>query len=293
MKRKKVLLGAGAIMFFVMLLLGVLKVVGITDTPEINASEKAEPAGGEKTELKLDTIHKDTDWYIKHAHFHEWIEEEMPKDNNPAMCLVCHGNNPHANAKMTRSILNMHTVFCACETCHFRFDPKEKGKYGFRWYDGSEAIQASQRHYGTNYDAATGRVLMENTLVNFKITPFLMWEGKYYMVNLRQDAPEAKEYLSKKGTYSPEEQAAIKTKIHASIETKGRECSECHSVNTVIPFKKLGFDDERVKDLTGLNIVGMVDKYQKFYIPDIFKQKRMYDESALEETVGSAERSEK
>jgi hypothetical protein len=90
--------------------------------------------------------------------------------------------------------------------------------------------------------------------------------------------------LVKRGrAFTPEEQARLKTKIHTSIETKGRECAECHAVNGIISYHKLGFDAERVKDLTGLNIVGMVEKYQKFYIPDIFKQKRLYEAPIIEE----------
>ena len=284
METKRAVLGAGGVVLVCSLLLGLL-MLGLSDSPPVDAREGHAVVEKEHEwrSLQLGAIQSEADWYVKHEHFHNWLEEEMPVNPNPALCFVCHGSYPHANAKMTRSILNMHVIFCACETCHFRFDPKEAGKYGFRWYDGTPDIQASQRHYGTKYDPVTGRVLMESKMVNFKITPFLMWEGKYYMINLRQDAPEAQEYLAKKGTYTPEEQAAIKTRIHANIETKGRECGECHSVDGVIPFRRLGFDEERVKDLTGLNIVGMVQKYQKFYIPDIFKQKKLYDAPIIEE----------
>ncbi len=272
------------------LLLGFLA-LGVTKIPSAEAGDAhassghAKKGGADHTwrSLQLISIEQDAEEYIKRRHFHNWIEEEMPENPNPALCFVCHGSYPHANAKMTRSILNMHCIFCACETCHFKFDPKEKGKYGFRWYDGTTAVQAEQRHYGTKYDPVTGRVLMESRLVTFKITPYLMWRGKYYMINIRQDAPEAREYLSKKGNYTPEQQAAIKTKIHSNIETKGRECGECHSVDSVIPYAKLGFDAERQKDLAGLNIVGMVEKYQKFYIPDIFKQKKLYSAPIIEE----------
>ena len=221
---------------------------------------------------------------LKRTHFHNYIVEEMPVNPNPAFCFVCHGNYPHANAKQTRAILNMHCVFCACETCHFRFDPKERAQYGFRWYDGTTKIQGDERHYGTEYDVQSGRVLMEPGKTVSKITPYKMWEGKYYMINLRMDSPEAQAYLRKKGSISPAQQAAFKARLHTSISTKGRECGECHAVDGVINYKALGFDSERIKDLTGLNIAGMVSKYQKFYIPDIFKQQQMF-ESPLEEDI--------
>ena len=222
---------------------------------------------------------------LKRTHFHNYIVEELPVNPNPAFCFVCHGSAPHANAKKTRAILNMHTVFLACETCHFRFNPKERAKYGFRWYDGSVKIQGEERHYGTEYDPVSGRVLMEAARTVSKITPFKMWEGKYYMINLRMDAAEARAYIAKQREgLTPAEQAAFKTRLHTSISTKGRECGECHTINSIFNFPVLGFDDERIKDLIGLNIAGMVSKYQKFYIPDIFKQQRAF-ESPLEEDL--------
>ncbi len=227
----------------------------------------------------------DKTWdYLTRKHFHNYLVEEMPEDKNPALCFVCHGSFPHQNAKMTRSILNMHVIFISCEGCHFKYDPNEKEKFGFRWFDGGTSLQARQRHYGTKYDKVSGVVLMESEETLFKITPYLKHEGKYVMINMRQDDPWAqKMFVKRERQFTPEEQAKLKTTLHSSIETKGRECGECHSVNAIMNFKALGFDDERVKDLTGLNIVGMVEKYQKFYIPDIFKQKRLYEAPIIEE----------
>ncbi len=245
--------------------------------------EEAEaPADMEKD---LDVIKKQNLQYIQRQHFHEYLMEEMPQDPNQAICFHCHGPYPHQNAKKTRSMLNMHCVFAACETCHYKPAAKERARVGFRWFDGSDAIQASERHYGTTYDPVSGRVLMESGKTLFKITPYLEFEGRYYMVNLRLDSPEAQEFVVKRKEYSPQEQAAIKSKLHANIETKGYECGQCHSVDNPagLNYKRLGFDNERQKDLTGLSIVGMIEKYQRFYIPDIFKQEKLYSLPEAEE----------
>ncbi|MFQ5646180.1 MAG: hypothetical protein ACE5GM_04560 [bacterium] len=223
-------------------------------------------------------IDEDTQDYITHQHFHNYILNEVPVDQNPPFCYYCHGSYPHSNAKMTRSILNMHTIYLACESCHVRYSKRERARIGFRWFDGNvHTIQGDKRHYGTDYNPVSGRVLMEAGLIESKITPFKEWEGKYYMVNLRMDSPEASRYREQHRSLSAEQQSAIKSSIHANIETKGRECQECHSKNSLIPWRKLGFDPERIKDVTGLNIVGMVEKYQKFYIPNLFKQQMTFD----------------
>ena len=222
--------------------------------------------------------------YLTRRHFHNYLAQELPTDPNPALCFICHGSYPHQNAKKTRSVLNMHTIFMSCEACHFKYDSKEQYRYGFRWYDGSTAIQASQRHYGTKYDPISGLVLMEGKATLFKITPYLKWGGRYHMIDLRQANPWVqKMVVNRERAFTPQEQAKLKTQVHANIETKGRECGECHTINTIMTYRKLGFDAERVRDLTGLNIVGMVEKYQKFYIPDIFGQRRLFEAPVDEE----------
>ncbi len=283
MKRK-----GGYYLFITLFMVGVLGISWSADgdliTP-VFAQEREAISGITRTKDAGLAAELEKTWdYLTRRHFHNYIKEEMPENPNPALCFICHGSYPHQNAKKTRSILNMHTIFLACETCHFKYDPKEKDKYGYRWYDGTTDIQASQRHYGTKYDTVSGVVLMESKATLFKITPYLKKEGKFYMINMRQANPWVQKMLiNRDHTFTPQEQAKLKTSIHASIETKGRECGECHTVDGVIPFHKLGFDDERVKDLTGLNIVGMVEKYQKFYIPDIFKQRRQYEAPIVEE----------
>ncbi len=283
MKRK-----GGYLLFITALMVGVLSVgwqMNWDFATPVYAQGGESISGLTKSKDSGLTAELEKTWdYLQRRHFHSYPEDDMPDNPNPALCSICHGSNPHQNAKKTRSILNMHTIFMACETCHFKYDPKEASKFGFRWYDGTTDIQASQRHYGTKYDPVSGVVLMESEATLFKITPFLRRGGKYYMINMRQDNPWAQKMLvNRDHKFTPQEQAKLKTSIHASIETKGRECGECHAVDSVITFRKLGFDAERVRDLTGLNIVGMVEKYQKFYIPDIFKQRRQYEAPVIEE----------
>ncbi len=36
-----------------------------------------------------------------------------------------------------------------------------------------------------------------------------------------------------------------------------------------MPFKELGFSDERINELVSLNIIGLVQKYKRFYMPEL------------------------
>ena len=62
--------------------------------------------------------------------------------------------------------------------------------------------------------------------------------------------------------------------FHKLASPKGRECSLCHTKEkeSYLPFRALGFSDQRIDDITNMNIIGIVEKYKKFYLPTLFKK---------------------
>jgi len=52
------------------------------------------------------------------------------------------------------------------------------------------------------------------------------------------------------------------------------KCNTCHAKKGILDFKKLGFAENRIVDLEQLNVKGMITKYEKFYLPDLFKEKK-------------------
>jgi hypothetical protein len=71
---------------------------------------------------------------------------------------------------------------------------------------------------------------------------------------------------------SPEQREAVKNQFHENINPKGRDCKMCHSENSILDFKQLGFADYRALNLKELSIVGMLSEYKEFYIPDFFSE---------------------
>jgi hypothetical protein len=57
------------------------------------------------------------------------------------------------------------------------------------------------------------------------------------------------------------------------VSPKGRFCSRCHAEEqrSYIPFRELGFSERRTRDLTNLNMIGMVQKYKNFYMPSLLR----------------------
>jgi hypothetical protein len=44
-------------------------------------------------------------------------------------------------------------------------------------------------------------------------------------------------------------------------------CSDCHKKDGYLDFRDLGFAQTRIDHLNSTEIVGMIEKYKKFYLP--------------------------
>lgn len=236
-----------------------------------------ENVGGKKVDEKkslLDesTLLKDTiraQEFEPYRHFHNLVEEPEAPGKNP-VCFVCHGNMPHKHNKKIRSLLNMHTDFIACITCHLVNE--KAGDVNYKWYNPTE-IKVEGSPFGTRYDPKTGALLNTDDRYS-KITPFQMVRGQEMSLEMADDSPEAKDYLKIRDQLTAEQQGKVKAKFHKIVTGKGKFCDKCHTAKGgVLDFAKLGFEEDRVRDLTGLNIAGIVSKYKGFFIPNLYKTK--------------------
>ncbi|MFC1592212.1 formate dehydrogenase subunit gamma, partial [Thermodesulfobacteriota bacterium] len=66
-------------------------------------------------------------------HFHR-IELGIAPDNT-SQCITCHGDLPHGRSEHSRSFLNMHNLYFACQTCHVR--PQDGSRLVYYWYSRS------------------------------------------------------------------------------------------------------------------------------------------------------------
>ena len=207
----------------------------------------------------------------KHRHFHI-IAPEYPRwpEKLRPVCFICHSDFPHSKNKRTRSLMNLHTQFLVCETCHIKEKPGAVVVY--RWYDPLEKNPKGP-FYGTSYDPQTESLSRGKNLMA-RIAPFRKMNntGKFKPEILQQDAPLARDYMKVRDKLSPEERGVIKNKFHENVKPKGFDCKKCHSENSILDFKKLGFADNRASNLEKLSVVGMLSEYKEFYIPEFFSE---------------------
>lgn len=203
----------------------------------------------------------------KHRHFHNIAEfPEMPEDMRP-VCFICHSDYPHSKSKKVRALLNMHTQFFTCEACHIEDRAGKATVYA--WYNPMEESPKGP-FFGTSYNSETGNLEAVDDKFS-KISAFFEKGGNLESTMQKQDAPLALDYVKVRDQLTPNERDNVKKKFHVNIKPKGHECKKCHDRNSILNFSKLGFSDNRIVDLEQLNITGMITKYEKFYLPNLFK----------------------
>ncbi len=201
-------------------------------------------------------------------HFHN-PANTLALEGKKSVCFYCHGDFPHFQKRMIRTLLNMHTQFLGCMTCHADPEKIDEKLIKLRWLNYSD-LKVSGPLFGTDYDKSTGYLISTDDYFS-KIVPYINDGGKEKLLEITQDDPMAIDFVRVQKSLKGRDRAAVKKSLHKIVAPVGRFCTKCHTQedNSYIPFKKLGFSNSRIYDLTNLNIIGLVEKYKKFYMPDI------------------------
>ncbi|MDH5444220.1 MAG: hypothetical protein OEY52_01615 [Gammaproteobacteria bacterium] len=207
----------------------------------------------------------------KMRHFHNEPEQDLVNMGKKPVCFYCHGDYPHSKQRMVRTLLNMHTQFIGCMTCHNDAKKFNEEKLSFYWLNYS-GITVSGPPYGTSIDQKTGYLVTTDNYYS-KVVAYYSNKGKDELLEITEDSADAKEFIQVKDKLSERDRDSVKKAFHKTVMSKGRFCTRCHTSEnkSYLPFRKLGFSEQRVSDLTNLNIVGIVQKYKKFYMPSLTK----------------------
>lgn len=203
-----------------------------------------------------------------HEHFHHLADYPQLPENMRPVCYICHSDLPHSKNQQIRSLLNMHTQFFVCETCHVE-DRKDAGIV-YKWYNPMNPNPTGP-FFGTHYDPATGDLAPVADRIS-KMAPFFKKGDALESAIQIQDAPLAKDYVKVRDKLTPEQRDGVKNKFHEHIKPKGYQCEACHTDKGILDFKELGFADNRIENLRNLKIKNMLTKYEEIDLPTLFKQ---------------------
>lgn len=208
----------------------------------------------------------------RNRHFHNEPVEDLINLGRKPVCFSCHGDFPHSKERMIRTLLNMHTQFIGCMTCHN--DPRkiDEKSLSFDWLNYS-GIEVKGKPYGIDVDPGSGYLQETDDFYSKIVTYSNTGDGKA-LLEITETDPKAQEYLAIKDKLSDTDREAVKKQFHKTVSPKGRFCTRCHTSESesYLPFRKLGFSEQRVLDVTNLNIIGIVQKYRKFYLPNLFQK---------------------
>ncbi len=204
----------------------------------------------------------------KARHFHN-STTSMALEGEKTVCFYCHGDFPHFEKPMIRTLLNMHTQFLGCMTCHADPEIVDENKLALKWLNFS-GIEVTGPYFGTAYDGDSGFLAPTDDLYS-KIVAYSQKDGVERLLEITEKDPAAIDFVSIQEQLTGQDRDLVKKSFHKIVMAKGRFCTKCHTDEdkSFMPFRELGFSSRRTGELTNLNIIGLVQKYKKFYMPEL------------------------
>ncbi|BCG66056.1 MAG: hypothetical protein methR_P3932 [Methyloprofundus sp.] len=180
-----------------------------------------------------------------------------------SFCTTCHQTPPHTKSVRSRTFMNMHTQYVACETCHFR---PEGQQLSYQWQDTRDAsvVRAQAKLFRQvkeekPADTATSAGQIQTKNPFYKITPFYGQQA----VALRREstfAQETKKIWEQKGAVVAK--ATRRAMIHAPLSEKGPKCQACHSdEETLFDLAELGATSYQVEKIQNNIVTQFFNRY--------------------------------
>ncbi|MEW8030148.1 MAG: hypothetical protein AB2792_16605 [Candidatus Thiodiazotropha sp.] len=188
-------------------------------------------------------------------HFHNLDESLLKIANSPSLCMKCHGSYPHSKSKQLRAFLNAHAYFMACEVCHLENEKRRLVK--FKWLD--DKTGKAMNFYPTKLRA--------------KIVPIVTVADSFKRLDETGDSQFVGEYLAVRNELDADQEAAAKVRIHQNVSDTAISCDDCHTAEKTpyLPYEELNFSPQRIADISGTEVVGMINKYKNFYLPNLLQ----------------------
>ncbi|MDF1584234.1 MAG: hypothetical protein P1P78_13095 [Methyloprofundus sp.] len=187
-----------------------------------------------------------------------------------SFCTTCHMSPPHTKSERTRTFMNMHTQYIACETCHFR---PENVALTYQWQDTRDASLVRIKPELFRQALKPADKLQKTLPAKKEITPPAKDINPFYKiapyyqdqaVALRNNevfAQATKELSKKAGDL--ENKAERRALIHAPLAEKGPECSACHNdKESLLNLAELGATAYQVEKIQNNIIAQFFARYK-------------------------------
>ncbi|MBT3811975.1 MAG: hypothetical protein HOE45_03355 [Gammaproteobacteria bacterium] len=200
--------------------------------------------------------------------FHKRGKEDASLGNS--FCTTCHLSPPHTKSIRSRTFMNMHTQYIACETCHFR---PENVQLSYQWQDTRDASvvtpksklfrQAVEAEKKTKSLPAKKMITKDTYVINpfYKITPYYQQQA----IGLRNDnafTEETKKLWQQEGG-ALEQKAERRAMIHAPLTEKGPKCEACHNEkDPLLDLAELGATSYQLEKIQNNIVTQFFSRYK-------------------------------
>jgi len=145
----------------------------------------------------------------------------------------------------------MHSFYLACETCHIRQQQGEE--FVFQWLDNTtgeivKELKGKQGSYGA------------------RIVP--LKDGERLDIFPKKEL--ALEFMKRKDSYTEDERKKIQEELMQHISKEAITCNECHARKGYLNLNALGYNTDRIGQLVQLDIIKLINEYNKFFLPTMF-----------------------
>jgi len=191
-----------------------------------------------------------------------------------SFCTTCHMSPPHTKSERTRTFMNMHTQYIACETCHFR---PENVQLTYQWQDTRDAsvvrVKPELFRQTLKPEEKTKKTLPAKKEITkpakginpfYKISPY--YQDRPVALRNNETFAQATKDLWQQGSRL-DEKSERRALIHAPLSEKGPECKACHA------------DKEALLDLADLGATAyQVEKIQNNIVAQFFARYKEKDQ---------------
>lgn len=246
---------------------------GKTDCRECHTTVHKVPHVGETAVTCSNGCHQEekdrkrvADYDLKMLHAKE--KSYVTHLSDGSSCIECHDLYPHRSNELARAFINMHVSFMTCEMCHV-----DREKYTSLTYDwtSSETADFSGKPFGARFNPKIGDASSSAHFIS-RIAVFSEENGgKKPMLNT-WDTETARTFLRQAERLEADEKKERLAFFHRDVHKVeiSVTCNECHSDESILDYRTLGFSEKKAADLININIKGMVTKYKVFYLPEMF-----------------------
>ncbi|VAX09017.1 hypothetical protein MNBD_GAMMA25-102 [hydrothermal vent metagenome] len=170
------------------------------------------------------------------------------------ICSLCHLHLPHQKNERSRSFLNMHSQYIACETCHLK---TEGYSLKYRWLD-FKAKEKEPQSTGIQKDNKEYKSIQSKP--GLRITPFYLDEP----VIVFSEHNYSRKLVKSWEAASNNDKVKIKAHLHSIIKKDGTKCKACHGKkDLLLDYSLLGATEKQVKAIEENIIAKFFARFRK------------------------------